>query len=1056
MNATVALLVAMSPIQHEIKAEADILKVAEAPQLANPVCLEVGPNFEIFIAETYRQETFGVPDNRTFPEWLEDDLRLQTVEERGDMYRKHHPELVEKWSTNEDRIVLLRDLDGDFIVDKSTVYAGGFDDLLVGTGAGLLYLDGDVYYTCIPDLWKLRDTDGDDIADMRENMQTGFGVRVALRGHDMHGLTRGPFGRIYWSIGDRGYNITTKEGVSFSEPGRGAVFRSWPDGSDLEVFSYGLRNPQELAFDDYGNLFTVDNNSDAGDRARLVYLYQGSDSGWRMNFQSLPDRGQWMRESWWDASEKNHPQFLNSPLANIAAGPSGLAHYPGVGMGPEYDDSFFLADFRGGSDYSGILRFTVKEDGAGFAFESEEEFWWKVLATDVCFAPDGSMYLSDWIKGWVGDGVGNVFRADFAGADINAQQQSVEFLSCDITELRNETLINLLSNKDKRVRERAQFELVNRHAVPQLHSVAISAQYPTLARCHALWALSSLSRIQGRNHLPQICLSDNDAQVRAQFLRSANEIHDERSEAWFVKGISDASPQVQYFAALGLAHYPGRLKLLYGHAATTDRFVRSALVEAVAAQALPGELSSLITGHSKEQLMLSVLALRKTRSAELINFLDASDAQIRDEAICAIYDREIISAKEKVATLSADHGKYSSASVRRILACKNFIGSKAYAEELHRYASDASNPAYLLEEVAVYLQKWAAPHGFDMLLNEWQEFPPRDIDSVKGMDLDFSSIKAEGPLARGKKIFSENTVLSCTKCHSMSGVTPDGFVNPAGPDLSGIGSRYDAEQILKFIAEPRAESAMPKDISEKISDSELSDLVDFLSGQKDKTVTLNLAEENAIEFKEITTADNKTLYVSTTEVSWDVYDLFFLREDEQIEIDGVTGPSHSVFPVTRGYGHDNMPAIGMTYAAAQNFCIWLSAKQNHNFRLATADEWRAALGEQEISAQTAWLADNSEGAPHLLGQYAANRNGIFDMIGNVEEWVTDPSAPQGMTMGGSFMDEAWQLESGLSSIYQISWQARDPQWPKSSWWMSDAGYVGFRIVTDSRPETASL
>jgi hypothetical protein len=61
-----------------------------------------------------------------------------------------------------------------------------------------------------------------------------------------------------------------------------------------------------------------------------------------------------------------------------------------------------------------------------------------------------------------------------------------------------------------------------------------------------------------------------------------------------------------------------------------------------------------------------------------------------------------------------------------------------------------------------------------------------------------------------------------------------------------------------------------------------------------------------------------------------------------------------------------------------------------------------------------------------------------------------------MTMGGSFMDDASQLESELSSIYQVSWQARDPQWPKSSWWMSDAGYVGFRIVTDSRPQTASL
>src|SRR5262249_23672957 len=150
--------------------------------------------------------------------------------------------------------------------------ADGFKDAAVGLGAGLLARKGNVYYTCIPDLWLLRDTTGAGKADSRQSLATGFGVHVCFFGHDLHGLRMGPDRRLYFSIGDRGLNVTTKEGKTLFNPDSGAVLRCEPDGSNLEVFATGLRNPQELAFDQYGNLFTVDNNSDSGDRARLVYV----------------------------------------------------------------------------------------------------------------------------------------------------------------------------------------------------------------------------------------------------------------------------------------------------------------------------------------------------------------------------------------------------------------------------------------------------------------------------------------------------------------------------------------------------------------------------------------------------------------------------------------------------------------------------------------------------------------------------------------------------------------------------------------------------------------
>ncbi len=194
------------------------------------------------------------------------------------MYKKFLGSKFESYHVEHERVRRVVDRDGDGRADSSTVFADGFNDPAVGLGAGVLARKGDVYYTCIPGLWKLRDTKGDGRASERKLLHDGYGVHVGFLGHDLHGLKFGPDGRLYFSIGDRGFNVTTFDGKTLAVPDTGSVLRCNPDGTGLEVFASGLRNPQELAFDQYGNLLTpvTPTTRTSGDRALGLLLVEGA------------------------------------------------------------------------------------------------------------------------------------------------------------------------------------------------------------------------------------------------------------------------------------------------------------------------------------------------------------------------------------------------------------------------------------------------------------------------------------------------------------------------------------------------------------------------------------------------------------------------------------------------------------------------------------------------------------------------------------------------------------------------------------------------------------
>ncbi|NOX99993.1 MAG: hypothetical protein GXP30_09720, partial [Verrucomicrobia bacterium] len=199
-------------------------------------------------------------------EWMVEDLKLRSVDDKRAFYHRelspekgqsenskkqvvdHNKDGSHDWRdlmVMSDTIYRLEDSNGDGKADKKTVYASDVKTEITGSMAGVLYYDGDVYATASPELMKFRDTNGDGVADKRESIAHGFGVHVAYAGHYMHGLNVGPDGRIYWSIGDKGLNVTSKEGVKYEYPHEGAMMRCEPDGSNFEVFVRGLRNLQE-------------------------------------------------------------------------------------------------------------------------------------------------------------------------------------------------------------------------------------------------------------------------------------------------------------------------------------------------------------------------------------------------------------------------------------------------------------------------------------------------------------------------------------------------------------------------------------------------------------------------------------------------------------------------------------------------------------------------------------------------------------------------------------------------------------------------------------------
>jgi len=207
----------------------------------------------------------------------------------------------------------------------------------------------------------------------------------------------------------------------------------------------------------------------------------------------------------------------------------------------------------------------------------------------------------------------------------------------------------------------------------------------------------------------------------------------------------------------------------------------------------------------------------------------------------------------------------------------------------------------------------------------------------------------------------------------------------------------------------------------------------------------------------------KPIWIGRTEVTWDEYDIYFLALDLPEGKRNRSGPSQLIGdrpgipyePPDRGWGHEGFPAGSIPAAYAKRYCVWLSSKTGKKYRLPTEAEWeyacRAGGGTGKLDKgaleKVAWFDANSQEQTQHVAEKEPNTWGLYDMLGNVAEWVTRSDGSDAVA-GGSYLDDTADVHPGARSVYDKSWQKREPQEPKPKNWYSDGGHVGFRIVRE--------
>lgn len=441
-----------------------------------------------------------------------------------------------------DRILILEDLDGDGMADKSKVFYQGRD---IDAALGLTVLGNKVIVSAAPNVIVFTDENGDDIPDKKEYLFTKSGKYQD--DHSIHSFVFGPDGKLYWNAGNNGLYFHDKNGDQvYDKRGNavfthnasrwfdeykgkntkymgGLVFRLDMDGSNFEVLAHNFRNNYEMTIDSYGNIWQSDNDDDGNAACRINYIMEFGNYG----YQDEMTGAGWgsYRIGWNENISKRHwhqndPGSIPNVIYTGPGSPAGITHYEGKLLPSVFWNKPIHCDAGPGIVWS----VQSEKKGAGYEgellniIEATSDKW--IRPVDVAVAPDGSIFVTDWydpVVGWnrqEDTARGRIFRI----APPNSKYKVEKFDYSSV-----EGSIDALKNPNFSVRYNAWTALNDFENSSEKDLLKVFRESnDQVFRARALWLLSKL-KDSGIEHIKEGLLDENE-DIRITSLRAARQL----------------------------------------------------------------------------------------------------------------------------------------------------------------------------------------------------------------------------------------------------------------------------------------------------------------------------------------------------------------------------------------------------------------------------------------------------------------------------------------------------------------------------------------------------
>ncbi|HEY7310566.1 MAG TPA: PVC-type heme-binding CxxCH protein [Gemmataceae bacterium] len=409
-----------------------------------------------------------------------------------------------------DRIVILEDSKGTGKADKATTFYQS-PELLAPLGIAVAKEPvgpGYKVYVCqSPDILVFEDKDGDGKADgPPKKLLTGFGGYD--HDHGVHGILIGPDGKLYFSVGDTGvHGLQSADGKgrkwqsNSTDCRAGTIWRCDLDGKNLELLAHNFRNEYEPCVDSFGTVFVSDNDDDGNQQTRICYVMPGGNYGYHPRG---PGQSHWHEEQ---------PGVVPKILRTGFGSPTGICVYEGTLLPKKYWGQLLHTD--AGPRHVRCYHLTTK--GAGYDVEREDmvtstDNWFR--PSDICVAPDGSVFVSDWYDPGVGGhGMGDTTRGRIYRLAPKGNKYSVPKVDLES----KDGITTALASPNLAVRYMAMAKMramPKRDAKILLKAAGRQMENPWL-RARAVWQLKALDELYTGSKEPWgLAMNDSDDRFR--------------------------------------------------------------------------------------------------------------------------------------------------------------------------------------------------------------------------------------------------------------------------------------------------------------------------------------------------------------------------------------------------------------------------------------------------------------------------------------------------------------------------------------------------------------